>query len=152
MPLWDFLSGKKNPLQQIEKMTPSEMEKEQLRLEARQDAIVGKIKTLEKRKDAVLTEGAKKKSDLERKALAVRYKQIDAEASDYLAQGTFISKQIRIVGRILQIKRREELLKQEGLWSTISTVDAAELDEFIIHMRVDAQQGDQKANRLLESF
>ena len=135
MALFDFLFGKKSPLQQLEGMSAGELEREQLRLEAQQDAIIGKVKTLEKRKDAVLKEGAKKKSGLERKAMAVRYKQVDAEARDFASQANLVSKQIRVISRMCQLKRREKLLKQEGLWSTITSVDAAELDNFMIDMR-----------------
>jgi len=146
----DKFFGKKSKLAAIEKMSPSELEREQLRLEAQQDAIIGKVKTLEKRKRAALTEGAKKKSDLERKAMAVRYKQLDGEAKDYVSQASLISKQIRVVGRMCQMKRRETLLKSEGLWSLISGVEATELEQFMIDMRTKALQGDREANRLLE--
>jgi hypothetical protein len=50
----------------------------------------------------------------------------------------------------MQMKRRESLLKQEGLWSTISGVDTEELETFMIDMRAKAMQGDREANRLLE--
>ena len=150
MALLDFLFGKKSKLAAIEKMTASDLEREQLRLEAQQDAIIGKVKTLEKRKRAALVEGAKKKSDLERRAMAVRYKQFDGEASDYVSQATLVSKQIRVIGRVCQMKRRESLLKQEGLWSLISSVDPAEVEQFMIDMRTRALQGDREANRLLE--
>lgn len=150
MALFDFLFGKKSPLQQLEGMSPGELEREQLRLEAQQDAIIGKVKTLEKRKDAVLKEGAKKKSGLERKAMAVRYKQVDAEARDFASQANLVSKQIRVISRMCQLKRREKLLKQEGLWATITSVDAAELDNFMIDMRAKSLQGDREATRLLE--
>jgi len=150
MALLDFLFGKKSKLAAIEKMTASDLEREQLRLEAQQDAIIGKVKTLEKRKRAALVEGAKKKSDLERRAMAVRYKQFDGEASDYVSQATLVSKQIRVIGRVCQMKRRESLLKQEGLWSLISSVDPAEVEQFMIDMRTRALQGDREASRLLE--
>ena len=150
MALLNFLFGKKNPLKQLEKMSPNDLEREQLRLEAQQDAIIGKVKTLEKRKDATLREGARKKSALERKAMAVRYRQIDSEAAGYVSQASLISKQIRVIGRMVQLKRRENLLKQEGLWSTIANIDAAELENFMIDMRTKSLQGDREASRLLE--
>lgn len=150
MGIWDFLTGKKSKLAQIAKMTAGDLEKEQLRIEARQDAIMAKVKTLEGRKSGILKDGAGKASDLERKAMAVRYKQVDSESSDYVAQASLLSKQIRIVGRLQQIKRREELLKQEGFWSTISDVDTGELEQFMIDIRAKALQGDREASRILE--
>jgi len=150
MGLWDALFGKKSKLGEIEKMSVGEMDKEQLRLEAVQDSIIAKVNTLEKRKDAALTEGAKKKSDLERKAMAVRYRQLDAEARDYVSQATLVSKQIQVIGRVTQMKRREGLLKREGLWSILSSVDTNELEQFMIDMRAKSLQGDREATRLLE--
>jgi hypothetical protein len=150
MALFDFLFGKKSKLKELEKMSASDLEKEQLRLEAHQDAIIAKVKTLENRKDAALKEGAKKKSDLERKAMAVRYKQLDVEATDYVSQASLLSKQIRIIGRMTQMKRRESLLKREGLWSLTSSVDTGELEQFMLDMRTKSLQGDREASRLLE--
>ena len=150
MALFDFLFGKKGKLGELEKMSPNDLEKEQLRLEAQQDAVIAKVKTLEARKDAALKEGAKKKSDLERKSMAIRYTQLDAEATDYVSQASLISKQIRIIGRMVHMKRREALLKREGLWSMISSVDTNELEQFMLDMRTKSLQGDREAGRLLE--
>jgi hypothetical protein len=150
MALFDFLLGKKSKLKELERMSPNDLEKEQLRLEAQQDVIIAKVKTLGTRKDAALKEGAKRKSDLERKAMAVRYKQLDVEATGYVSQANLVSKQIQIIGRMTQMKRQEALLKKEGLWSLISSVDAAELEQFMLDMRTKALQGDREANRLLE--
>jgi hypothetical protein len=150
MAIFDFLFGKKSKLRELERMTANDLEKEQLRLEAQQDAIIGKVKTLEARKDAALKEGAKRKSDLERKAMAVRYKQLDAEATGYVSQANLVSKQIQIIGRMVHMKRQESLLKREGLWSLISSIDATELEQFMLDMRTKALQGDREAGRLLE--
>ena len=150
MAILDFLFGKKSKLKELERMTANDLEKEQLRLEATQDAIIAKVKTLEARKDAALKEGAKKKSDLERKAMAVRYKQLDAESNGYVSQANLVSKQIQIIGRMVHMKRQENLLKREGLWSLISSIDASELEQFMLDMRTKALQGDREASRLLE--
>ena len=150
MGIFDFFTGRKSKLKQLEKMTVGELEKEQIRLESQQDSIIGRVKTLERRKNAILTEGAKKGSDLERKTMAVKYKQVDSEAKGYVQNASMVSKQIQITGRLMQIKRGEELLKQAGLWSTISEVDTSELEQWFIEQRTRATQGDREANRLLE--
>jgi hypothetical protein len=150
MAIFDFLFGRKSKLNELERMTANDLEREQLRLEAQQDVIIAKVKTLESRKDAALKEGAKRKSDLERKAMAVRYKQIDAESNGYVSQANLVSKQIQIIGRMVHMKRQESLLKKEGLWSVISSVDATELEQFMLDMRTKALQGDREASRLLE--
>lgn len=150
MGIFDFFTGRRSKLKQLEKMTVGELEKEQIRLESQQDSIIGKVKTLEKRKNAILTEGAKKGSDLERKTMAVKYKQVDAESKGYVQNASMVSKQIQITGRLMQIKRGEELLRQAGLWSTISEVDTSELEQWFLDQRTRATQGDREASRLLE--
>jgi hypothetical protein len=150
MAILDFLFGKKSKLKELERMTANDLEREQLRLEATQDAIIAKVKTLESRKDAALKEGARKKSDLERKAMAVRYKQLDSESTGYVSQANLVSKQIQIIGRMVHMKRQESLLKREGLWSLISSVDTGELEQFMLDMRTKSLQGDREASRLLE--
>ena len=82
--------------------------------------------------------------------MAVRYRQLDAEARDYVSQATLVSKQIQVIGRVTQMKRREGLLKREGLWSILSSVDTNELEQFMIDMRAKSLQGDREATRLLE--
>jgi hypothetical protein len=149
MSLLDFFNFKKNKLSQLEKMSIAEFEKERIRLEAQQDSLISKVKTLEKRKEAILKEGSKK-GDLERKTLAVRYKQVDAEAAGYQHQVALMSRQIQIVGKLEMMKRREESLKHEGLWNTIAEVPTAEIEDFMISMRTKAKEGDLKASRLLE--
>lgn len=150
MNLWEILSGKRSKVADLDRMSIDELSREQVRLEAQQEAIISKVRALEGRKDDVLRDGARKKSDLERKAAAVRYKQLDGEAADYMSQATMVSKQIRIVGRMTQLKRREALLKQEGLWQMVSNMDVHELEQAIIQMNARSREGDMKASRLLE--
>jgi hypothetical protein len=61
-----------------------------------------------------------------------------------------VSKQIRVVGRMAQLKRREALLKREGLWSLVSSLGLNELEQAMINMNARAREGDHRATRLLE--
>lgn len=134
----------------IEKLSTNELEDEKIRLQTVQDQFIGEVKNLENKKRALFEEGRKKKSALEKQALAVQIKQIDDEAKDLVKANNLVSRQILVTGKLSQIKRREKLIKSEGLWSMISSIEPEKLEEFMLDVKVKSKQGDAQSKRLLE--
>ena len=137
-------------LMKIEKLTTNELEDEKIRLQTIQEGFIGEVKQLENKKKALFDEGRKKKSSLEKQALAVQIKQFDDEARDIIKANNLISRQILVTGKLMQIKRREKLLKTEGLWGLISSVQPEQLEKFMLDIKVKSKQGDAQSKRLLE--
>jgi hypothetical protein len=137
-------------LESLEKLSSNQLEDEKIRLQTVQEGFIGEVKQLEEKKKALFEEGRKKKSSLEKQALAVQIKQVDDEAKDIVKANNIISRQILVTGKLMQIKRREMLLKSEGLWGMISAVEPEQLEKFMLDIKVKSKQGDAQSKRLLD--
>jgi hypothetical protein len=137
-------------LVKIEKLSSNQLEDEKIRLQTIQEGFISEVKQLEGKKRALFEEGRKKKSSLEKQALAVQIKQVDDEAKDIVKATNIISRQILVTGKLTQIKRREKLLKSEGLWGMISSVEPEQLEKFMLDIKVKSKQGDAQSKRLLD--
>ena len=137
-------------LSAIEKMTTNQLEDEKIRLQTVQEGFIKQVKDLEAKKRALFEAGRKKKSALEKQALAVQIKQVDDEAKDVVKAGNIVSRQILVTGKLSQIKRREKLLKSEGLWGMIGSVEPEQLEKFMLDIKVKSKQGDAQSKRLLD--
>lgn len=137
-------------LMKIEKLTTNQLEDEKIRLQTIQEGFIGEVKQLENKKRVLFEEGRKKKSSLEKQAIAVQIKQVDDEAKDIVKANNIISRQILVTGKLAQIKKREKLLKSEGLWGMISSVQPEQLEKFMLDIKVKSKQGDAQSKRLLE--
>jgi len=150
MAISDWLAGIFGSKQlSLEKITATDLENEKIRLETEQEKLVKEVKKLEDRKNKLFEQGAKKSSLMEKRALAVQIKQLDEEAKDYTRAQVVLSKQIMVVGKVLRIKRREKLLRGQGLWGRICELDPADVEGFMLDLKVKARQGDATAERLL---
>ena len=137
-------------LMRIEKLTTNQLEDEKIRLQTIQEGFISEVKQLENKKRTLFEEGRKKKSALEKQAIAVQIKQVDDEAKDVFKASNIISRQILVTGKLAQIKKREKLLKSEGLWGMISSVEPEQLEKFMLDMKVKSKQGDAQSKRLLD--
>ena len=137
-------------LGKIEKLSSNQLENEKIRLQTVQEGFINEVKQLEGKKRALFEEGRKKKSTLEKQALAVQIKQVDDEAKDIIKANNIVSRQILVTGKLSQIKRREKLLKSEGLWGMISSVEPEQLEKFMLDVKVKSKQGDAQSRRLLD--
>lgn len=137
-------------LMKIEKLTTNQLEDEKIRLQTIQEGFISEVKQLENKKRTLFEEGRKKKSALEKQAIAVQIKQVDDEAKDVFKANNIISRQILFTGKLTQIKKREKLLKSEGLWGMISSVEPEQLEKFMLDIKVKSKQGDAQSKRLLD--
>ena len=139
-----------NKLNKIEKLTSNQLEDEKIRLQTIQEGFIKEVKQLEEKKRLLFEEGRKKKSSMEKQALAVQIKQVDGEAKEVIKANNIISRQILVTAKLMQIKKREGLLKNEGLWGMISTVAPEQLETFMLDIKVKSKQGDAQSKRLLD--
>jgi len=137
-------------LSAIDKMTTNQLEDEKIRLQTVQEGFIKQVNDLETKKRTLFEEGRKRKSALEKQAIAVQIKQVDDEAKDVVKASNIVSRQILVTGKLAQIKRREKLLKSEGLWGMIGAVEPEQLEKFMLDMKVKSKQGDAQSQRLLD--
>ena len=145
--LTGLFSGK---LGKIEKLSSNQLEDERIRLQTVQDGFIKEVKQLEEKKRGLFERGRKNTSSIEKQTIAVQIKQVDDEAKDVMKANNILSRQILVTGKLLQIKKREGLLKSEGLWGMISTVEPEELEKFMLDIKVKSKQGDAQSKRLLD--
>ncbi len=145
--LGDLFASKLN---KIEKLTSNQLEDEKIRLQTIQEGFIREVKQLEEKKRLLFEEGRKKKSSMEKQALAVQIKQVDGEAKEVVKANNIISRQILVTAKLMQIKKREGLLKNEGLWGMISAVEPEHLETFMLDIKVKSKQGDAQSKRLLD--
>jgi hypothetical protein len=145
--LSDMFGGKLN---RIEKLTSHQLEDEKIRLQTVQEGFIREVKQLEEKKRALFEEGRKKSSKMEKQALAVQIKQVDDEAKEVIKANNIISRQILVTAKLMQIKKREGLLKNEGLWGMISSVEPEQLEKFMLDVKVKSKQGDAQSKRLID--
>jgi len=137
-------------LMKIEKLTTNQLEDEKIRLQTIQEGFISEVRQLEGKKRTLFEEGRKKKSVLEKQTLAIQIKQVDDEARDIVKANNLISRQILVTGKLSQIKKREKLLKTEGLWGIISSLEPEKLEKFMLDIKVKSKQGDAQSKRLLD--
>ncbi len=137
-------------LNKIEKLTSNQLEDEKIRLQTVQEGFISEVKKLVDKKRALFEEGRKKRSTLEKQALAVQIKQVDDEGKEVMKANTIVGRQILVTGKLLQIKKREGLLKNEGLWGMIAAVEPQQLEQFMLDIKVKGKQGDAQSQRLLD--
>ncbi|MFA5292142.1 MAG: hypothetical protein WC496_03815 [Phycisphaerae bacterium] len=137
-------------LMKIEKLTTNQLEDEKIRLQTIQEGFISEVRQLEGKKRTLFEEGRKKKSVLEKQTLAIQIKQVDDEARDIVKANNLISRQILVTGKLSQIKKREKLLKTEGLWGMISSLEPEKLEKFMLDIKVKSKQGDAQSKRLLD--
>ncbi len=132
------------------RLTCAQLDDERIRLESIQEALIRRVQALELSKRSLFEEGVRKSSDIERRALAVKIKQVDEEARDYQAQHLMISNRIQLTGKLIRLKRQMELIKDAGLWSLVARIEPSQIESFVLETKTRARQGDRQAARLLE--
>ncbi|MHC4250586.1 MAG: hypothetical protein ACYS9X_15775 [Planctomycetota bacterium] len=133
----------------LDSVTVTDLENEKIRLETEQEKLVKGVRKIEERKKRLFESGASKSSLMEKRVIAVQIKQLDEEGKDLTRAQAVLSKQIMVIGKVHRIKKREKLLRGQGLWGRISGMDPAEVEGFMMNLKVEARQGDAVAERLM---
>ena len=133
----------------LDSVTVTDLQNEKIRLETEQEKLVKEVRKIEDRKKKLFETGASKSSLMEKRAIAVQIKQLDEEAKDLTRAQAVLSKQIMVIGKVHRIKKREKLLRGQGLWGRIAGMDPADVEGFMMNLKVEARQGDAVADRLM---
>jgi hypothetical protein len=108
-----------------------ELRKEKIRLEQEEARYMRKVDDLEKQKKELLIRGVAEGSDRQKRALALKIKEIDVEARNKDRNLQFFSKQQRIINGFLQIKENEKILQQAGVLSLVNQLDLQSLQTYV---------------------
>ncbi|MCX7020586.1 MAG: hypothetical protein NTY46_16670 [Candidatus Sumerlaeota bacterium] len=127
-----------------------DLETERIRLEEEERRILARVEKAEDEKKRLFQKGASEASKRQKILIARKMKEIDEQARENEMRAGRISKQLRVVNRLIVIKRNEKKLKESNVWSTISSMSADELETMLTHEVVRDTAEAEKQRALLE--
>jgi hypothetical protein len=116
-----------------------DLTRKKVQLDQKERIILADVRKLESEKRKLFEEGARNASEREQRVLARRMLGLDQQAKNADAMLMDISKQIRIVDGLVQIKERVRLKEELGLQSIFQDMDMTELLGIIEKASVDSE-------------
>lgn len=121
----------------IEDISVDELRREKIRLEQEEVKLARRVEELERQKHELFMKGKDETSDLQKRILATKIKELDVQAKNLGKNLQFISRQLRIINGFLQIKENQRLLQESGVSSVISQIDLATLRTYVEQASVE---------------
>ena len=109
MGILDRLFGRKKT---IKDLTVGELQEEKVRLEEQERRVTKTIEKIEADKTALFKKGAAAGSKREQVVFARKIKELDEFVKEHDRQSAMLSKQIRVVNRLVSMKRKETQLRK----------------------------------------
>jgi hypothetical protein len=94
---------------------------------------------LEAEKRKLFEEGVRNSSEREQRVMARRIKELDEQAKNMDQNLQAISKQMRILNGLMQIKENVRLNTESGLASIVSNIDLSDLINYVDRSSVDGE-------------
>ena len=136
----------------LEDLKLDELRWEKTRLEQEERKQLAKVRELEAQKRKLFEEGVRNLSEREQRAIARRIKEIDLEAQsmDRILQA--VSKQMRIINGLIQVKERSRLMAESGISNLLKDIDLQDLIIYIDKASVDGEFHLEKFDELLRTL
>jgi hypothetical protein len=147
MALLDKLFGRKKSLKDL---ALNDLQEEKIRLEEQERRTHKTLEKLEEDKVKLFKQGAAEPSQRQKIIYARKIKELDEQAKEHDRKAALLSKQIRVVNRLVSMKRKENELKEAGLWSTIAQMDATELEAMLTDGKVSDEMAAGKVRQILD--
>jgi hypothetical protein len=139
MGLFDALKSMFSTKKKLSKVTTEELRKERIRLEQIESRVNKELSALEQQKQELFVKGKDETSERQQVALARKIKEVDVRVKGKHRQLAMISRQLRILGGISQIKENEKLVQDLGVSSLVSQMDLGELEKYVEGAIVEGQ-------------
>jgi len=146
MSILDKLFGKKKTFKDL---SLNDLQAEKVRLEEQERRTNKKIEKLEADKASVFKQGVSESSKRQQVILARKIKELDEQAKEEDRNSSTLSKQIRVVNKLVSMKRKETQLKKAGLWEFVSSMDIAEMDTMLTDGKVHDEMEREKLKEIL---
>jgi len=136
----------------IDEIPLDDLKREKVRLEQEERKLMAQMREMESEKKKLFSEGVRNSSEREQRVLARRIKELEARADgvDRILQA--ISKQVRTIGGLIQIKERIRMQNESGLSSVIGAIDLNDLITFVDQASVDGEFQMSKFDELLRAM
>ena len=133
----------------IEDLQLDDLNREKVRLVQEERKMLARLKETENKKRQLFEEGVRNPSDREQRVIARRIKELDVEANNMDRMLQMISKQLRVIGGLIQVKERSRLAAESGLSNILDNLDLQDLIVYIDRASVDGEFNMDKFDEVL---
>lgn len=126
-----------------------DLRRERVRLEQEERKMLARLKDVEGKKRKLFEDGVKNPSEREQRVIARRIKELDVRGNnmDRMLQG--LSKQMRVINGLTQVKERARMMAETGVSQLVSDIDLGELIHYVGEASVDGEFQINKFDELL---
>lgn len=131
---------------------PEEIRRERIKIEQSETRLTRAIEDLEKQKEELFQKGVGCASERQKLQVARKIKELDIQVRARDKQLTLISKNLRVLTGVAQLKENERLLQDLGMDGLVSQMDLQELQVYVEQATVQGQFQMERFTGLLESI
>lgn len=136
----------------IEDLSLDDLRKEKIRFDQEERKMLARLREVEAEKKKLFEDGVRNAGEREQRVIARRIKEKDDEATNMDRMLQVISKQMRIINGLLQVKERSRLLAESGMSDMLKGVDLQDLISYIDKASVDGEFHEDKFDELLRAM
>lgn len=154
----ELLSGKpataaaKDAKASIQDLSLDDLRREKIRFDQEERKMLGRLREVEEQKRKLFEEGVRNVSEREQRVIARRIKEVDIEAGNMDRMLQAISKQMRIINGLIQVKERYRVLAESGISTMLKDIDLQDLIMYIDKASVDGEFHLDKFDELLNAL
>jgi len=123
----------------LEDLKLDDLHRESVRLDQEERKMLARIRELETKKRQLFEEGVSNPSEREQRVIARRIKELDVRADNMDRMLQAISKQMRIITGLIQVKERTRVMAESGISKLLSDIDLQDLIITIDKASVDGE-------------
>lgn len=133
----------------LEDLRLDDLRREKIRLEQEERKMLARLREVEARKRQLFEEGVRNASEREQRVFARRIKELDVRANNMDSMLQVISKQMRILNGLIQVKERARVMAESGISKLLADIDLQDLIIYIDKASVDGEFHMSKFDELL---
>jgi hypothetical protein len=123
----------------LEDIKLDDLRREKVRLEQEERKMLARLRDVEGKKRQLFEEGVHNASEREQRVIARRIKELDVRASNMDRMLQAISKQMRILNGLIQVKERARVMAETGISKLLSDIDLQDLIIYVDKASVDGE-------------
>lgn len=123
----------------IEDVSIDDLRREKIRLDQEERKLLARLREVEAEKRKLFEDGVRNASEREQRVFARRIKEKDVEAGNMDRMLQAISKQMRILNGLIQVKESSRMMTNSGIADVLKGLDLQDLVNYIDKASVDGE-------------
>jgi len=136
----------------LDDLSLDDLRREKIRFDQEERKMPARLREVEAQKRKLFEDGVQNASEREQRVIARRIKEVDVEAASMDRMLQAISKQMRIINGLLQVKERYRVLAESGISGILKDIDLQDLIIYIDKASVDGEFHMDKFDELLRTL